>query len=89
MFMFTGIMVAKTLSNNGVKDFVILEATNRIEGRMHKETLGGYAIEIDANWVEGVGGKFMNPIWPLAKKYKLRTFKSDWSNLSYNIYHQE
>lgn len=85
----SGIMAAKTLTDNGVKDFVILEATNRIGGRMHKETVGGYTIEIGANWVEGVGGKIMNPIWPLAKKYELRTFYSDWSNLSYNIYHQE
>jgi len=56
---------------------------------MHMETLAEYAVELGANWVEGVGGKVMNPIWPLAKKYKLQTFKSDWSNLSYNIYHQE
>ena len=42
-------MVAKALSDNGVKDFVILEATNRIEGRMHKEMLGGYTIEVGAN----------------------------------------
>lgn len=85
----SGIMAAKTLSDNGVKDFVILEATNRIGGRMRKETLGGYAVEMGANWVEGVGGKHMNPIWSLAQKYKLRTTYSDYSNISYNIYHQE
>ena len=67
-------MVTKTLSDNGVKEFVILEATNTIGGRMHKETLGSYTVEVGANWVEGVGGKVMNPIWPLAKKYKMRTF---------------
>ncbi|XP_059064728.1 polyamine oxidase 7-like, partial [Cryptomeria japonica] len=30
-----------------------------------------------------------NPIWPLANKYKMRSFLSDWNNLSYNIYGQE
>lgn len=42
-----------------------------------------------ANWVEGVGGEHVNPIWTLANKYDLKTFYSDWSNLSYNIYAQE
>ena len=31
----------------------------------------------------------MNPIWSLAQKYKLRTFYSDYSNISNNIYHQD
>ncbi|GLJ29989.1 hypothetical protein SUGI_0592890 [Cryptomeria japonica] len=31
----------------------------------------------------------MNPIWSLANNYKLRSFLSDWSNLSYNIYDQD
>ena len=70
--MFAGIMATKTLSDNGVKDFVIREATNRIGGRMHKEIVGGYTIEIGANWVEGIGGKVMNLIWPLAKNVSLR-----------------
>ncbi|GLJ36664.1 hypothetical protein SUGI_0737610 [Cryptomeria japonica] len=85
----SGIMAAKTLSEKGVKDFVILEATNRIGGRMYKESIAGYTVEKGANWVEGVGGPKMNPIWPLANKYKMRSFLSDWNNLSYNIYGQE
>ncbi|GLJ36654.1 hypothetical protein SUGI_0737400 [Cryptomeria japonica] len=86
----SGIMAAKRLSEKGVTDFIILEATNRIGGRMQKKTVGGYTVEMGANWVEGVGSaENVNPIWPLAQKYNLRNFKSDWSNLSYNIYDQE
>ncbi|GLJ36650.1 hypothetical protein SUGI_0737340 [Cryptomeria japonica] len=86
----SGIMAAKTLSEKGVTDFIILEATNRIGGRMHKESVGGYTIEMGANWVEGVGSsENVNPIWTLANKYKLRTFKSNWDNISNNIYDQE
>ncbi|GLJ36657.1 hypothetical protein SUGI_0737450 [Cryptomeria japonica] len=86
----SGIMAAKTLFEKGIKDFVILEATNRIGGRMHKKMVGGYPIEMGANWVEGVGSREnVNPIWTLANKYSLRTFKSDWHNISYNIYDQE
>eukprot|EP00253_Pinus_taeda_P006421 PITA_06421 len=85
----SGIMAAKTLWDNGMKDFVILEATDRIGGRMHKESFAGHTVEMGANWVEGVGGKNMNPIWSLAQKYKLRTSYSDYSNISNNIYHQD
>ncbi|KAH9304248.1 hypothetical protein KI387_008652, partial [Taxus chinensis] len=86
----SGIMAAKTLSENGVKDFLILEATDRIGGRMKKKSVGGYTIEMGANWVEGVGSEDdVNPIWTLANKYNLSTFYSDYSNISYNIYSQE
>ncbi|KAH9314939.1 hypothetical protein KI387_023566, partial [Taxus chinensis] len=84
------IMAAKTLSEKGVKDFVILEATNRIGGRMKKKSVGGYTVEMGANWVEGVGSKHnVNPIWTFSNKYNLRKFYSDYSNISYNIYSQE
>eukprot|EP00252_Welwitschia_mirabilis_P025972 TRINITY_DN8314_c0_g1_i1.p1 TRINITY_DN8314_c0_g1~~TRINITY_DN8314_c0_g1_i1.p1 ORF type:complete len:528 (-),score=50.91 TRINITY_DN8314_c0_g1_i1:115-1668(-) len=84
----SGVMAAKTLAGNGVKDFLILEATNRMGGRMHRTSIGNYTIELGANWVEGVGGAHVNPIWTLANKYKLRNFISDWSNISSNIYRQ-
>ncbi|KAH9304246.1 hypothetical protein KI387_008650, partial [Taxus chinensis] len=86
----SGIMAAKTLSENGVKDFLILEATDRIGGRMKKKSVGGYTIEMGANWVEGVGSEDnVNPIWTLANKYNLTKFYSDYSNITYNIYSQE
>ncbi|XP_057817271.1 polyamine oxidase 7 [Cryptomeria japonica] len=86
----SGIMAAKTLFEKGIKDFVILEATNRIGGRMHKKMVGGYPIEMGANWVQGVGSREnVNPIWTLANKYNLLTFKSNYDNISYNIYDQE
>ncbi|ERN06611.1 polyamine oxidase [Amborella trichopoda] len=82
----SGITAAKTLSEAGIKDFLILEATNRIGGRMCKTTFQGLNVEIGANWVEGVNGKQMNPIWDLAQKLKLRNFQSDYDNVTANIY---
>lgn len=81
-----GIVAGKTLSKNGVTEFVILEATEKIGGRIRSHEFAGLTIELGANWVEGVNGEKINPIWPLAKEVNLRTFLSDTSNISSNIY---
>lgn len=55
----SGIAAAKTLSDMGINDFVILEGTDRIGGRMRKTKFQGTTIEMGANWIQGVKG---NPI---------------------------
>ncbi|CAN1846060.1 Polyamine oxidase 1 [Linum perenne] len=47
----SGIMAAKTLHDAGIKDILILEATSRIGGRMKKAEIGGYTVELGANWI--------------------------------------
>ncbi|OVA19420.1 Flavin amine oxidase [Macleaya cordata] len=84
----SGISAAKVLAENGVDDLVILEASDRIGGRIRKEDFGGLPVEIGAGWVAGVGGKVSNPVWELANKSGLRTCFSDYSNARYNIYDQ-
>ncbi|KAJ4973353.1 hypothetical protein NE237_006527 [Protea cynaroides] len=84
----SGISAAKTLSDAGIKDILILEATDRIGGRMHKTNFSGLSVEMGANWVEGVGGSEVNPIWTMAKKLQLKTFYSNYDNLSSNTYKQ-
>ncbi|CAM6104229.1 unnamed protein product [Calypogeia fissa] len=79
-------MAGKTLSENGVKNFVILEASEKIGGRIRSDEFAGLTVELGANWVEGVNGEKINPIWPLAMEVNLRTFLSDTSNISSNIY---
>lgn len=81
-----GISAAKVLAENGVEDVVILEASDRIGGRMRKEEFGGVSVEIGAGWIVGVGGKESNPIWELANKSGLRTCLTDYSHTFYNIY---
>ncbi|KAJ4751287.1 Polyamine oxidase [Rhynchospora pubera] len=85
---FSGISAAKTLSDAGIKDFLILEATDHIGGRIRQQNFAGINIEIGANWVEGVNGGQLNPIWEMANKIQLRNFYSDYSNLSANTYKQ-
>ncbi|GFY92221.1 polyamine oxidase 1 [Actinidia rufa] len=82
----SGISAAKVLAENGVDDIVILEASNRIGGRIRKEEFGGVSVELGAGWIAGVGGKESNPVWELARKSGLRTCFSDYSNARYNIY---
>lgn len=78
-------MAARVLADNGVEDFLILEAADRIGGRLMKHEFAGLTVECGAGWVAGVGGHTINPIWELANKHNLRTCYSDYSNVVFNI----
>ncbi|OAY39978.1 polyamine oxidase 1 isoform X2 [Manihot esculenta] len=82
----SGLSAAKVLAENGIEDMVILEASDRIGGRIRKENFGGVSVELGAGWIAGVGGKESNPVWELANQSGLRTCFSDYSNARYNIY---
>ncbi|XP_007052480.2 PREDICTED: polyamine oxidase 1 [Theobroma cacao] len=82
----SGISAAKVLAENGIEDLVILEASDRIGGRIRKENFGGVSVELGAGWIAGVGGKESNPVWEIAAELGLRTCFSDYSNARYNIY---
>ncbi|XP_026389301.1 polyamine oxidase-like isoform X2 [Papaver somniferum] len=85
----SGISAAKRLSDAGIKDILVLEATDRIGGRIKKTNFAGLSVELGANWVEGVNGNKVNPIWTMANKIGLKTFYSQWNNISANIYKQK
>lgn len=87
-FQFEGISAAKVLAENGVEDIIILEASDRIGGRIRKECFGGVSVELGAGWIAGVGGREANPVWELAVEHNIRTCFSDYSNARYNIYDQ-
>lgn len=84
----SGISAAKVLAENGVEDIVILEASDRIGGRIRKECFGGVSVELGAGWIAGVGGREVNPVWELADQHNLKTCFSDYSNARFNIYDQ-
>lgn len=81
-----GLSAAKVLAENGIGDLLILEASDRIGGRIRKEKFGDVSVELGAGWIAGVGGKESNPVWEIAAKLGLRTCFSDYSNARYNIY---
>ncbi|KAI9795104.1 MAG: hypothetical protein M1816_000126 [Peltula sp. TS41687] len=77
-----GIMAAKTLTQQSVTNFFIVEYTGDIGGRMLPTSFGvgnqKRVVELGANWVQGLGG---NPVWQSAQKYGLANTYSDYSSL--------
>ncbi|KAI3879699.1 hypothetical protein MKX03_036556 [Papaver bracteatum] len=84
----SGISAAKTLSDAGINNILILEGTDRIGGRIKKTKFSGLSVEVGANWVEGVNGKEVNPIWTMVNQIGLKTYYSDYDHLSANTYKQ-
>ncbi|KAI3874757.1 hypothetical protein MKW98_019330 [Papaver atlanticum] len=79
---------AKTLSDAGITNILILEGTDRIGGRIKKTKFTGESVEVGANWVEGVNGNEVNPIWTMVNKIGLKTYYSDYDHLPANTYKQ-
>ncbi|EMD32755.1 hypothetical protein CERSUDRAFT_108584 [Gelatoporia subvermispora B] len=78
-----GVIAARTLYEQGISDFIIVEAQTELGGRMKSHTFGmqgnQYTVEVGANWVQGtqIGNGTRNPIWALAKKHNLTMHPSD------------
>ena len=72
-----GIRAARTLYDAGIKNFLVLEATDRIGGRLLlkniEEKYGGGTVELGGNWVHGTKN---NPIWTLVDKAGLHHVKT-------------
>ncbi|KAG6888936.1 hypothetical protein C0992_007049 [Termitomyces sp. T32_za158] len=74
-----GVIAARTLHEQGIDDFVLLEARDELGGRLYSTPFGGHVIEVGANWIHGTrsGDGPINPILELANKHGLRTHVSD------------
>lgn len=59
-----GLRCTDVLARAGVK-VTVLEARNRIGGRVHQAESGGYLMDMGPNWIHGTKG---NPIMELAEK---------------------
>jgi polyamine oxidase len=76
----TGVIAARTLHQNGIDDFLIVDALDGLGGRMMSHMFAGQTIEVGANWVQGTqtDGGLANPIFELAKKHNITTQFNDW-----------
>ena len=59
----SGLSAASHLTAAGIVDFKLLEARNRLGGRIVTFQIGGMKAELGANWIHGVLG---NPLYELA-----------------------
>ena len=59
----SGLSAASHLAKNGFRDFRLLEARNRLGGRIATMQMGGSKVELGAHWIHGVLG---NPLYELA-----------------------
>ncbi|XP_043917940.1 spermine oxidase [Protopterus annectens] len=63
-----GLSAAKTLLESGFTDVTVLEASDRIGGRVQSVKLGRTTFELGATWIHGTQG---NPIYHLAEEHGL------------------
>ena len=76
----TGVIAARTLHQNGIDDFLIVDALDELGGRMMSHNFAGKTIELGANWIQGTqsGDGPANPIFELARKHNITTQFNDW-----------
>ena len=67
----SGLVAASYLQNNGIDNFLILEAQDYIGGRMKNLSFGGATFGEGANWVHYIEDGEDNPILGIAKKLNL------------------
>ncbi|KAL4071562.1 hypothetical protein V8B97DRAFT_405456 [Scleroderma yunnanense] len=78
-----GVIAARTLHEQGIDDFVIVEAKTELGGRMISKPFGltgrQVVVEMGPNWIQGTqdGNGTANPIWSLAQKHNLSTVYND------------
>jgi len=66
-----GVKAAATLYEGGVDNFLVLEQSDRVGGRMWHRDWHGQTIELGANWIEGIP-QDENPVWAIAQKIGLQ-----------------
>lgn len=69
-----GLAAALRLRRAGVEHVTVLEAQQRVGGRVWTPKIGGVPVDMGAAWIHGHRG---NPIWALAQAYGVKTSPCD------------
>lgn len=78
----SGLAAAKQLKAEGF-NVIVLEAQDKVGGRLRTDRSLGVAFDEGASWIHGING---NPITPLAAQAGMNTFETvDESRISYDI----
>lgn len=78
-----GIAAATRLYENGIKDIVILEAEDRIGGRIHSVEYDQHIIEFGAQWCHG---ESENVVYDLVKNFDI--LKPSYNDYFYKDYYE-
>ncbi len=70
-----GLATAKRLMARGFTNIIVLEAQNRIGGRIFTDHSLGFPVDMGASWIHGPSNK--NPITGIASEAKASTFITD------------
>ncbi|KAJ5601726.1 hypothetical protein N7510_011260 [Penicillium lagena] len=73
----SGLRCADILIQNGAR-VTILEARDRIGGRVHQEDVGRHLVDLGPNWIHGTGN---NPIMSIAEATKTTTHDPEGENI--------
>ncbi|KAG6332322.1 hypothetical protein ID866_6769 [Astraeus odoratus] len=74
-----GVIAARTLHEQGIDDFIIVDGKVELGGRMINKPFGitgrQAVVEMGPNWIQGTqdGNGTANPVWVLAQKWNLST----------------
>lgn len=75
----SGISTAKALHDSGYQNFLILEASPRVGGRIKDARVGNFTVELGAMWIYGKGS---NPVYDMAKRFNITftdSFTDNWT----------
>ena len=74
-----GISAARTLHENGIENFLVLEGQDYIGGRVKQADFAGLKIEEGANWIQYAGDN--NPIWQQKMKHGFSGIMSNYKDV--------
>lgn len=67
----SGVTAARMLADAG-ENVIVLEARDRIGGRMHTDRSAGFPVDLGASWVHGIEG---SPLWGLVQALGIPTLE--------------
>lgn len=78
---FSGIGVATSLHENGIDNFLVLEAKHYKGGRVYQENFDGVHLPLGAGWVHKIEQEGL--IWSLVKQYGIKHHYDNYDDLTY------